>query len=151
MLSTKCKRKKYHHSFNCFRPPVLFEKSLTTLADVVFRCNGHTFFPSVSLDSQKERDMRWGNRTAGISQQHISVFIYWRKKWSFGSLLYKCSKLDEQYAVFQLTPSTEERYRQMTPLKRDAFHLVSAIVNYNLLRKHNFAMANKRRMDHPTS
>jgi len=33
-----------------------------------------------------------------------------------------------------MTPSAEERYRQMTPLKREAFQLVSAIVNYNLLK-----------------
>lgn len=43
----------------------------------------------------------------------------------FGSLLYKSSKFEGQYPVFQLTPSTEEKYRQMTPLKRKAFHLVS--------------------------
>ena len=47
----------------------------------------------------------------------------------FGSILYKCIKFEEQHPVFQLNPPTEEGYRQMTPLERDAFHLVSVIVN----------------------
>jgi len=39
------------------------------------------------------------------------------------------SMFEEQYPVFQMTPSTEEKYKQMTPLKRDAFHLGSSTVN----------------------